>query len=185
MLPLRLLREARGFSQRRLARRAGIAYKTLQLLESGRHGPRWSTLEKLAKALDLKALDLAQAMERPRQETLRDATARIARDGERSWTAHLLEFTDDFRRRPSAGLVADAPDPRSGPRIMALAASIVERLCALAGIPAPWWCAGVPPLADPWFTAGAESLKVSALVESPAQFRQRNIFVLGNFLSRA
>jgi hypothetical protein len=29
-----------------------------------------------------------------------------------------------------------------------------------------------------------ESLKATALVESPAPFRKRNIFVLGNFLSR-
>jgi hypothetical protein len=40
-------------------------------------------------------------------------------------------------------------------------------------------------LPDPWFVAGIENLKASALVESPVQFRRNNIFVLGNFLSRA
>ena len=46
-------------------------------------------------------------------------------------------------------------------------------------------CAGVGALATPWFVAGVENLKALALVESPTHFRKRNIFVLGNFLSRA
>jgi hypothetical protein len=60
--------------------------------------------------------------------------------------------------------------------------------CALAaefgGAP-PWWAMRPLFLPDPWFVAGIENLKASALVESPVQFRRNNIFVLGNFLSRA
>jgi hypothetical protein len=33
--------------------------------------------------------------------------------------------------------------------------------------------------------SGVENLKAMALVESPAWFRRRNVFVLGNFLNRA
>jgi hypothetical protein len=40
-------------------------------------------------------------------------------------------------------------------------------------------------LPAPWFVAGVENLKASALVESPVQFRRNNVFVLGNFLARA
>lgn len=40
-------------------------------------------------------------------------------------------------------------------------------------------------LPEPWFVAGVENLKATALVESPLPFRRNNIFVLGNFLSRA
>jgi hypothetical protein len=40
-------------------------------------------------------------------------------------------------------------------------------------------------LPRPWFVAGVENLKATALVESPLPFRRNNVFVLGNFLSRA
>jgi hypothetical protein len=43
----------------------------------------------------------------------------------------------------------------------------------------------VEALDSPWFVAGIENLKASALVESPVRFRKRNIFVLANFLERA
>lgn len=60
--------------------------------------------------------------------------------------------------------------------------------CALArelGEPSPWWAMRPLTLEDPWFVAGVENLKASALVESPIHFRRNNVFVLGNFLSRA
>ena len=39
-------------------------------------------------------------------------------------------------------------------------------------------------LDKPWFVSGFENLKSTALIESPLNFRKRNIFVLGNFLTR-
>lgn len=60
--------------------------------------------------------------------------------------------------------------------------------CALAaelGSAPPWWAMHPLTLPEPWFVAGVESLKATALVESPLPFRRNNIFVLGNFLSRA
>ena len=49
----------------------------------------------------------------------------------------------------------------------------------------PQWTAAVGCLDRPWFVSGFESLKASALVESPVPFRSRNVFVLANFLERA
>jgi|SRR5688572_30734151 len=60
--------------------------------------------------------------------------------------------------------------------------------CALAaelGEAPPWWAMRPLALSEPWFVSGVENLKASALVESPISFRRNNIFVLGNFLSRA
>ena len=48
----------------------------------------------------------------------------------------------------------------------------------------PPWTGGVGPLERPWFVSGYENLKASALVESPARFRSRNVFVLAGFLDR-
>lgn len=60
--------------------------------------------------------------------------------------------------------------------------------CALAaefGTAPPWWAMYPLALPKPWFVAEVENLKATALVESPLPFRRNNIFVLGNFLSRA
>lgn len=60
--------------------------------------------------------------------------------------------------------------------------------CALAaelGVPPPWWAMRSLVLPEPWFVSGVENLKATALVESPLAFRRNNVFVLGNFLSRA
>jgi transcriptional regulator with XRE-family HTH domain len=104
---------------------------------------------------------------------------------EASWKLWLFEFVDTFRRCPREDLVAAPPDRDTRDRIRSLLASTVETLCAERGLPPPWWCGGVGVLAMPWFVAGVENLKALALLESPAHFRKRNIFVLANFLSRA
>jgi hypothetical protein len=77
------------------------------------------------------------------------------------------------------------PIPQTSARVRSLLASTVETLCAERGLPRPWWCGGVDVLPMPWFVAGIENLKATALVESPAHFRKRNVFVLANFLARA
>ncbi|OGS05313.1 MAG: hypothetical protein A3G41_03545 [Elusimicrobia bacterium RIFCSPLOWO2_12_FULL_59_9] len=182
-------RESKGISQRRLASAAGISYKTLQLLESGKHDPRLSTLAKVAGALGLPRPGIEQAIENyleaAGEDSLRKISLEILKGGEASWKDWLFDFVDAFRRNPNAGLASLPPPPESKPRIHSLLASTVESLCWEQKIPVPGWCACVPALSKPWFVAGIESLKASALVESPAQFRKRNIFVLGNFLRRA
>lgn len=182
---LKECRQGSGFSQRALARRAGVAYKTVQLVESGRDC-RWSTLVKLSGALGLPGPE-ALGRDRASKGALSAAQAadHILQDGEESWKTWLFQFVDDFRRAPDRGLATRAPAPELPARALALLASTVESVCAERGTAPPWWCVGVPPLREPWFAAGAESLKASALVQSPAAFRRRNIFVLDNFLSRA
>jgi len=46
-------RERRGFTQERLAEKAGISRGFLARLEMARHDPKLSTLEKIAKALKI------------------------------------------------------------------------------------------------------------------------------------
>jgi hypothetical protein len=49
----------------------------------------------------------------------------------------------------------------------------------------PNWIWNIPSCKEPWFVSGYENLKAISLVESPAFFRRRKIFVLENFLYRA
>jgi len=116
--------------------------------------------------------------------SFRSASLRMLRDGFESWRVHVFDAVDAFRRNPGEGLVRSAPDDNLHPRLGALTASTVEMLCAEVQLPVPAWCCGIAALERPWFVAGLENLKASALVESPARYRKRNIFVLANFLER-
>ncbi|NLB66575.1 MAG: hypothetical protein GX803_08915 [Lentisphaerae bacterium] len=102
-----------------------------------------------------------------------------------AWKLELGQFVDDVRRNADA--LQNAPRfPGDDERLRALAASTAEALAAEQGTEwVPEWAVAIPPLKQPWFVSGVESLKAIALVESPVYFRRRNIFVLGNFLSRA
>jgi transcriptional regulator with XRE-family HTH domain len=180
-----LIRSRRGQSQRVLARKAGISYKALQLIESGAD-TKLSTLKKISKALGYEEACVDEQFQiffdQP-PNSLYDAALKIRHDGESSWKIHLFNFVDALRRLRGNQLIALAPPPMSA-RLDALFASTVEVLCAELKMDLPHWCAGVPALTDPWFVADVENLKAMALVGSPACFRQRQIFVLDNFLER-
>lgn len=188
MVAIRARRLRLGLSQRQLARRAGVAYRTVQLIESGGHDPRWSTLSRLARTLGIAAGELDAAVAgcfAPDEESVEAVSAAIVREGSESWKGRLFEFVDAFRRMPGARLVEAPPATALDRKLKALVASVVESLCEERRMTAPLWCAGIGALDEPWFPADIESLKASALVEAPAQYRRRNIFVLGNFLARA
>ena len=50
---LRQWREQRLLTQAELAQRSGVAETTINRIENGRHEPRFSTIRKLAAALDV------------------------------------------------------------------------------------------------------------------------------------
>jgi transcriptional regulator with XRE-family HTH domain len=54
------LRARRGMTQEQLAERAGISRTYLARLETARHDPTLSVLEKLAKALGVKVAELLE-----------------------------------------------------------------------------------------------------------------------------
>ncbi len=57
-MKLRQLREAKGLSQRALAKKAGISREYVLRLEAARQDPTLGTLEKLAKALGVSVTEL-------------------------------------------------------------------------------------------------------------------------------
>jgi transcriptional regulator with XRE-family HTH domain len=57
---LKRLREERGLTQERLAKRSGVSHGYLARLEIGMHDPSLSTVEKLAKALKVTLAELVK-----------------------------------------------------------------------------------------------------------------------------
>jgi len=188
---MKVIRDARrrgGFSQREFSRLAGISFKGIQLLERPGHDARLSTLEKVADALGLPAAGVRWVVERylaQEPDSAYCVSVRVHLGGPDSWKVHLFDFVDRFRADPAAARVRIPPIVELAPHLAALLASTVDALCDEVGSEPPSWSAGVEPLPRPWFVSGVESLKASALIESPVRFRQRNLFVLSNFLARA
>jgi transcriptional regulator with XRE-family HTH domain len=62
-------RQARGLSQRALADKTGLTYVHIARLELAQSNPRLSTLERLAEALGVDAVDLLRGPESKRGRT--------------------------------------------------------------------------------------------------------------------
>ncbi|HUS18888.1 MAG TPA: hypothetical protein VMZ25_04515 [Terriglobales bacterium] len=114
--------------------------------------------------------------------TLKETRQRIAAD-EKNWAVYLMDFVDDFRLHKSDQAVED-PFERQDGQMDALLASTAEFLCDEQHMLPPKWLSMVPACKEPWFVAGVDSIRAIALVEAPAHFRARKVFVLENFLSR-
>lgn len=57
---LKRLREERGLTQERLAKKSGVSHGYIARLEIGMHDPSLSTLAKLAKALKVTVAELVE-----------------------------------------------------------------------------------------------------------------------------
>ena len=132
MMTLKQARERVGISQRRLASKAGLAYKTVQLMESKLHDPRLSTLDTLASALgypkDLIPKEVALLFELS-PHSIRMISEQMAQAGEESWKIWLFNFVDHFRSHPRQELIQSSACLAISERIRALIAATVETLC--------------------------------------------------------
>jgi hypothetical protein len=116
--------------------------------------------------------------------TIEAATKHILEEGFASWKRWLFQFMDDFRRNPRIEMVVHGPASETSEKLKCLFASTVFYLCKEKSLDVPKWVFDVEPLKEPWFVSGLESMKTFAIVESPAFFKQMNVFVLDNFMIR-
>lgn len=180
-------RRGKRLSQRALASEAGVSFRTIQLLESGKHDTKLSTLERIVASFgypkDAVVLAIRSIFSQP-PDSIAMISERILSSGESSWKLWLFNFVDAFREQKDPSYISTPPAYDLSEKVRALISSTVEALCEELKIAIPWWCLAINPLAEPWFVAGIENLKTAALLESPIYFRKRNIFVLENFLAR-
>lgn len=170
---------ARQLGLSELARRTGIARSYLYRVLDGSSVPTIDVLEEITEALGYE-VEIKKA---PPQDSARWASMKTSKDGR--WKIHFFNFVDAFRRDRSFTLIKDAPVDELDVKYKALLAATVWALCDEIGVAPPAWAILQPPLKEPWFVAGIENLKALSIVESPAFFKQKNVFVLENFLSRA
>lgn len=117
--------------------------------------------------------------------------ARLTAEGD-SFDRCLANFLDEFYASPNAAALADAPPflaARWGElgRVQdAYLAATAEELARRHALPLPRWTeAPGRQLHRPWFASPLAALRAVLLLESPAGFRSRNLFVSENALSRA
>lgn len=99
------------------------------------------------------------------------------------WRIPLMDFVDDFRFYRDATAI-EQPFELGDIEKDAVLASVIETLCDELDIPIPEWLLQVPSCIQPLFLSRMESLKATAIVQSPVRFRLRKVFVHENFLSR-
>lgn len=117
--------------------------------------------------------------------------AELAAQGE-SFDFCLRNFLDGFYAKPDAAALETEPRPLAGinPRLGriedAYLAATAEWLAWKFDLPPPRWAFGeTRSLPRPWFASSLAALRAVLLIESPAPFRSRNLFVSENALSRA
>jgi hypothetical protein len=125
-----------------------------------------------------------------RPKTLAEV-ARLVAEGD-SFDSCLANFLDEFYSLPTANALVDEPvllAPKCGERGRvqdAYLAATAEELARAKKLPTPsWTTAETRQLHRPWFASSLAGLRAVLLLESPASFRSRNLFVSENALSRA
>jgi len=99
-------------------------------------------------------------------------------------------FLDEFQSEPDVARLRTEPARLSGvvpdgERWDAFLAATAETLAAAHGYEAPVWVwQETRKLHRPWFALPWKGLRAILLLESPAAFRSRNLFVSANALSR-
>jgi hypothetical protein len=116
--------------------------------------------------------------------------ARLTAEGD-SFDRCLANFLDGFYASPNADALAEEPmllapkDAEMGRVKDAYLAATAEELARLHSLPFPRWILGDErKLHRPWFASPLASLRAVLILESPAVFRARNLFVSENALTR-
>ena len=109
----------------------------------------------------------------------------------REFEYNFADFLDQFYLERRAEMLAQEPRrlktfTKDGEVLDAYLAATAVSLARLIGVVPPGWAwAEDRKLKSPWFAHPGPAIRATLLSESPAPFRERNLFVSENALSRA
>jgi transcriptional regulator with XRE-family HTH domain len=106
---IRSVRLRNGLSQRQLATRMAVPRTYVSKIENEKATPTLSSLERLARALEVTVPDLLSGGERNRQEEIRD----LAQD---QFIAEILPFVAQLSAMQMSSIVAQVRDLTTRPR---------------------------------------------------------------------
>ena len=116
----------------------------------------------------------------------------VARAGDRrAFHWHVADFLDEFALGRRADMLIDEPELLAerfdgGEVADAYLAAVAVSLARDIGCTPPTWAwKQNRKLKIPWFASPGRAIRATLLAESPAPFRERNLFVSENALSRA
>ncbi len=93
----------------------------------------------------------------------------------------IRQFLDDFYEAPPenrAAMIAERPELTGDPRYDAYLASLAEYLAIHYQLPVPAWVEEPERFLEQWwFPTQFKSLHAMAIVQSPASFKRRGIFI--------
>ena len=108
-----------------------------------------------------------------------------------AFSFHLADFLDQFYLKRRVEMLSEEPAQladkiQEGAVADAyLAATAVALARLIQADPPPWAWQERRKLKSPWFASPGSAIRATLLAESPAPFRERNLFVSANALSRA
>lgn len=108
-----------------------------------------------------------------------------------AFQSHLADFLDQFYSERRSEMLAAEPPPLEGQieegavADAYLAATAVHLARLIKAVPPTWAWDPNRRLRSPWFASPGSAVRATLLAESPAAFRERNLFVSENALSRA
>lgn len=109
----------------------------------------------------------------------------------RAFEFELADFLHEFERRQDAAMLVEVPrlldgGIKDGAVYDAYLAAVAVSLAVRIGGASPSWTRQPERiLREPWFANPGRHMRALLLVESPAAFRERNLFVSANALSVA
>jgi hypothetical protein len=112
-------------------------------------------------------------------------------DSRRAFSFHLADFLDQFYLVRRAEMLTEEPErlvDRIEEGIIAdayIAATAVALSRLIQVDPPAWAWQESRKLKSPWFASTGLAIRATLLAESPAPFRERNLFVSANALTRA
>ena len=144
----------------------------------------------IASGSTLTAGTLLRSTQNTRPKTLAEI-AQLTAAGD-SFDRCLANFLDEFYAAPAAAALSPTPGllaPQLGElgRVQdAYLAATAEHLACAHGFPIPAWVVTEDrKLHRPWFASQLAALRAVLILESPAAFRARNLFISENALTRA